>query len=87
MKYTIPVSDKIEQNDQLLEVDDETALKYTIPTSNMFAKLQNFQEDGILIKTKEGNHVPNRNPTKSNLDKKNLRKTKKGEDPLVECSS
>lgn len=61
LKYTIPVSDEIEQNDQLLEVDDETALKYTIPTSNMFAKLQNVQEDGILIK--EENHVPNRNQT------------------------
>lgn len=32
----------------------------------------NVQEDGIQIKTKEENHVPNRNPTKSNLDKKNL---------------
>lgn len=72
LKYTIPVSDEIEQNDQLLEVDDETSLKYTVPTSNIFETIQNVSEDGIHIKTKEKNHVLNRNPTKSNLDKKNL---------------
>lgn len=72
LNYTIPVSDEIEQNDQLLEVDDETSLKYTVPTSNIFETLQNVSEDGIHIKTKEENHVLNRNPTKSKLDKKNL---------------
>lgn len=72
LKYTLPVSDEIEQNDQLLEVDDETSLKYTVPTSNIFETLQNVSEDGIHIKTKEENHVLNRNPSKSNLDKKNL---------------